>query len=316
MKKQITLIINKLNKQPLYSLSPEEIRLYFEHRFEKVVQDKKVVTKNELDYLLSETGPGNRRFDPRLISLLSNVKIFTYPPYENLPEIQKLSKQKEKVDRLVLAEKNSNKTQELIIKLLGNYLKDIKIVSSDTLTIKANFGDTPILCLIKNGSWIFPDTKLFSFLKNAQDQKRFPIVIAKKISGILFPVFKGISVVGLNLYKTYLPAEAKKTTDSATYKPEEKFLSELKYNDQFQFLTKEYTDRIRDDYWSGDQLKNFFETILPNNIITNYKNFLELKINIANNFIETVSQFRKNKATKGLIESYQTLDKLFTELNS
>src|SRR3989339_20912 len=80
------------------------------------------------------------------------------------------------------------------------------------------------------------------------------------------------------------------------------FLPELKYNDQFQFLSKEYVENIQDEYWNGDQLKNFFEGVLPNNIAVCYENFLSLKISIADNFIDTVSQFRKNKATKGLLE--------------
>ena len=89
-------------------------------------------------------------------------------------------------------------------------------------------------------------------------------------------------------------------------------MPELKYNDQFQFLTPEYLENIQDEYWEGDPLKSFFENILPNNIKSCYENFLSLKINIADNFIDTVSQFRKNKATRGLLEAYTAQEKSAT----
>ena len=310
MKKQLKTIINRLNKYPISALTTEELGMYFEHRLDKLIHDKKVLTRNELTYLLSETGPGNRRIDPRLISLFVDQDILISSLYATLPEIQKLKDQKEKTEKYILTQKGSKETKELIIKLIGSYLKKIKVISDDPFIIEAGFGGTPIFCLIRNGGWVFPDSELFSFLKTAQEQKKFPVVISKKISGILFPVFKGLSVLGLNLHKTFLPKDGEKLVASAMYKPKESFLSELKYNDQFQFLTPEYVKNIRDEYWEGDQLKNFFDNILPNNIKAYYENFLSLKINIADNFIDTVSQFRKNKASRGLLESYKAQEKM------
>ena len=310
MKKQLKTVINKLYKQPIHTLTTEELGMYFEHRLEKLIHDKKVLTRNELRYLLSETGPGNRRIDPRIISRLADQDIFISPIYATLPEIQKLKDQKEKVEQYMLTHKVSEETNALIIKLIGNYLKKIEMVSDSPFVVEAVFGGTPIYCLIRNGDWVFPDSELFSFLKTAQEQKKFPVIISKKISGILFPIFKGLSILGLNLYKTLLPKEGEKLIRSSAYKPKESFLPELKYNDQFQFLTKEYVENIQDEYWSGDQLKNFFEGALPNNIATCYANFLNLKISIADNFIDTVSQFRKNKATKGLLETYKAQERI------
>lgn len=41
MKKQLKTVINKLNKQPIFSLTSDEFDLYFEHRLDKLVYDKK-----------------------------------------------------------------------------------------------------------------------------------------------------------------------------------------------------------------------------------------------------------------------------------
>lgn len=316
MKKQLKAVINKLNKQPVFSLTSDEFGIYFEHRLDKLVYDKGVLTKNELTYLLSETGPGNRRIDPRLVSLLIDQDILISSLYGTLPEIIKLKGKKEKLEKYILTHKASKETKKLITKLIKTYLKNIKTVSDDPFVIEATFGDTPISCLIRNGDWIFPNPALFSFLKTVQKQKRFPIVIAKKISGILFPVFKKLSILGLNLYKILLPEEGEKLIKISAYKPKENFLSEIKYNDQFQFLKEEYVKNIQDEYWDGDQLKNFFGNILPNNIKAYYENFLNSDINIADNFIDTVSQFRKNKATRALLEMYNSQEKMINEVRS
>ena len=316
MKKQLILVINKLNKKPLISLSVEELRLYFDYRLENLIKDKKALTRCELDYLLSETGPGNRRINPQIISEMTHDKVFIYSPYSYIPEFKTLTEHKKVLDDYTATEKTSTKTNNLIVELLEKYLNDIKIIKNQPLIIEANFSNTPVFCLIKNGDWIFPDTELFTFLKQCQEQKRIPIIIAKKIAGILFPVFKNISILGLNLYKTYLPKEAEQLIKNASYKPEGGFLTGFQYNGQFQILNKEYVHGIKDEYWNGDQLKNFFENVLPKNIEAYYKNFLDLKIKIADNFVGTVSQFRKNKATKGLIQSYEMQENLIKRLIS
>lgn len=315
MKKPIDLVKKKLDKYPISSLSIEELRIYFNHRLQKASENNEVLTLNELHYLLTETGPGDRRFDPRSITLLTDAKFFTSSLYTKISGIEDLLKKKQAIDVYVEKNKASEITQNLFLKTLSNYLMDVKITSNQPLVIEATFNNIPVSCIIKNGEWITPNDELFSFLKKTQTQKRFPLIVARKISGILFPLFKGISILGVNLYKTYLPQEARKMIEDVTLRNERPFIS-LKYNDQFQFLSKEYTEEIREEYWNGDSIHNFFENILPKNINTYYNNFLNTKINIGDNFIETVSQFKKNKGTKGLMNSYQAQENLLNSLKN
>lgn len=313
MKKPIDLVKKKLDKYPISSLTSEELRVYFAHRVEKAAESKKVITINELNYQLSETGPGDRRFDPRFIPFLTQEKFFTSSFYKKVDLFEGLLENKQKVDIYVNDNKESENTKKLLIKVLGHYLIDIKVVSNEPFIIDASFNNIPITCIIKNGGWILPNKELFTFLKNTQDRKRFPVVIAKKISGILFPLFKGISILGLNLYKTYLPEQARDLVNNATLKIEGPF-SSLEYSDQLQFLDKEYTTEIKEEYWNGDAVHNFFEHILPKNLDTYYDNFLNTKIKIGDDFIATASQFKKNKGTKGLINSYQAQENLLNSL--
>ncbi len=314
MRNKLKEIQKKLNKQPISSLSREEVKLYFDHRLQNLISSKKVLVRNELEYLLGETGPGNLRIEPDLFRLLASKGSFIQSPFENIPEIKKLKAQKEAAEKHIEKNINASETQNLLTKLFGNYLQKIKVASKEPFVIEGELNTIPVTCLIKNGGWILPNTELFSFLKSSQEQKRFPVIVAKKISGILFPVFKGLSIMGLNTYKIYLPENDKKIIDAA--KSNEELLAELKYNNQFQFMNKEFTEKITDEYYEGESIKNFFEVILKNNVDGYYKNFLQLKVKIADNFIDTVSQFRKNKATRGLIENYKNKQRLINELKA
>src|SRR3990167_4386871 len=90
MSKKLKEIQNKLNKYPISSFSKEEIELYFDHRLQNLLLSKKVLFRNELEYLLGETGPGNLRIEPDLFRLLVDKGSFVQSPFESIPEIKKL----------------------------------------------------------------------------------------------------------------------------------------------------------------------------------------------------------------------------------
>jgi len=305
MSKKLKEIQKKLNKQPISSLSKEEMELYFDHRLQNLLLSKKVLVRNELEYLLGETGPGNLRIEPDLFRLLADRGVFTRSPFESIPEIKKLKTLKETAEKHIEKNINAPETQELLIKVLDNYLKKSEVVSKEPFIIEGMINTVPVTCLIKNGEWVFPNIELFSFLKSSQEQKKFPVIIAKKISGILFPVFKGLSIMGLNTYKIFLSEKSKEIINAV--KSNEEMLRDLKYNNQFQFIDKTFIN-------DGEPIKNFFEVILKDRIDAYYKNFTQSKIKISDNLIDTVSQFRKNKATRGLIENYERKQKLLSEL--
>ncbi|OGZ30749.1 MAG: hypothetical protein A2835_02960 [Candidatus Niyogibacteria bacterium RIFCSPHIGHO2_01_FULL_45_28] len=306
MSKKLKEIQNKLNKYPISSLSKEEIELYFDHRLQNLLLSKKVLVRNELEYLLGETGPGNLRIEPDLFRLLVDKGSFVQSPFESIPEIKKLKTLKETAEKHIEKNINAPETKKLLMKILNNYIKKSGVVSKELFIIEGELNRVPVACLLKNGGWILPDAELFLFLKSSQKQKRFPIIIAKKISGILFPVFKGLSIMGLNTYKILLPEKSREIIDAV--KSNEEMLRDLKYNNQFQFIG-ETTDEC-------EPLNSFFEEILWDRLGAYYENFVQSKVKIADNFLDTVSQFRKNKATRGLIESCERKQKLLSELGS
>lgn len=304
MRKKLKEIQKKLDKYPISSLSKEEIELYFEHRLQNLLSSKKVLVRNELEYLLGETGPGNLRIEPDLFRLLAGKQTLILSPFESIPEIQKLRALKEAAEKHIEKAIGAPETQDLLVKIFANHLKKTKVASEEPFIVEGELNKIPISCLIQNGAWILPNAELFSLLKSSQEQKKFPVIVAKKISGILFPIFKGLSVMGLNTYKIFLPEGSREVIEAV--KSDEEMLRDLKYNNQFQFIDKTSAKNV-------EPINSFFEEILGSRIDVYYKNFLQLKVGVADNFIDTVSQFRKNKATKGLIESYERRQKLIAE---
>lgn len=307
MRKKLKEIQKKLDKYPISSLSKEEVELYFDHRLQNLLSSKKVLVRNELEYLLGETGPGNLRIEPDLFRLLAGKQTLILSPFESIPEIQKLRALKEAAEKHIEKAIGAPETQDLLVKIFAKHLKKTKVTSEEPFIVEGELNKIPISCLIQNGAWILPNAELFSFLKSSQEQKKFPVIVAKKISGILFPIFKGLSVMGLNTYKIFLPEGSRKVIE--TVKSDEEMLRDLKYNNQFQFIDKTSTKNV-------EPINSFFEEILESRIDVYYKNFLQLKVGVADNFIDTVSQFRKNKTTRALIENYERRQKLLGDLSA
>jgi hypothetical protein len=293
-------------------LSGEELKVYFDHRVEGILSKKSLLVGNELEYLLSETGPGNLRIDPELLSHLIKGWSFVYPAQRSVPEIQGFLAKKQAAAICVNENKNSNKIQEILLMVFQNYITGASMASTKPLIFEGKYGDIPIACLVKNGDWVLPNKELFTFLSRSQKNKQFPIIIAKKISGILFPVFKELSVLGLNLYKTYLPKEAEGVILDAN--STEGSPTQIKYNDQLQFIDQGFTKDMLTDSAISEPLKNFLENILKNNIRVYFDNFLQTKIEIHDDFLNTISQFRGSKLKKILTTSHENKLSVIVEL--
>lgn len=308
VQKILKTIKEKLKKKQIITLSREELQIYFNYRLKNLVDQKKVLVYDELKYLMGETGPGNLRIDPQLLSTLTKETTFASST-TNDPAL-KLLKNKKKAEEYIQKNIHSEKTNEMLVQLISHFIKEIKILKENPLIIQGIFESTPVTCLINNGEWIYPEEKIFSFLKKVKADSSFPIIIAKKISGLLFPVFKSLFILGLTTYRTYMPEEGLKII--TLVKSDEDTIFNIKYNDQFEFLTSEHV-KNPDHEWEGDTLKFFFKKTLPNNIENYHNNFLDSKYTIRDNFSETVSQFRKNVIMKKIVENFKLREGLITK---
>jgi len=103
--------------------------------------------------------------------------------------------------------------------------------------------------------------------KNVKKQKRQPILVAKKIHGILFPFFKSVSVLGVNIYSTLVN---KKIIELTNGLKNEATLSD-NYNERIGDLA-DFVDNIKDEHYEDNLIKKIFKYL--------YQNILKIIIKI------------------------------------
>lgn len=313
--KKITEIKGKLKKNPIGTLSKDELQKYFKYRLENLLYKKRVLVFDELKYLMCETGPGNLRLDPQIVSELTQEDFFVTTQPLSKEDLQKPLKKKLFAANYIQQNRDSEFTQSLIRKIISNYLKHTTVKSVNPFIINGDFKKIPVTCLIKNGEWIYPDQNLFSFLKEAKKENRQPIIIAKKISAILFPIFKALAVFGVNTYRTYLPEEGKKIIEDVSLVETYSYF-DTSYNGQFDFLNDLILKDFNDPFWNGDLLISFFEKTLPMNIESYFNTFSNPKKQVDDDFLSTASKLRKNKLTKKIMENFKTREALLESFAS
>lgn len=308
MRKLVAAAMHKLESSPIHTLSADEFRAYFEYRINNILSDKLALVGNELEYLLCETGPGNLRTDPEFLPLITKKRTFLHKRTD-YHDLEALLNKKVNVEKYISEHSNSTETQRLIFNVISPYLGHAQIASIDPLIVTGEFEGIQVSCLIQNGKWLFPTTELFTFLQQCQAQKKFPILISKKISGILFPVFKNISVLGLNAYKIFLPETCQKLIKEITTGEED--FPQIKYCNQFYFFTGPNSEETPQ---AANPIDTFFETILKNNIGKYATAFTQSKITIEDNFLATLSHLKKNNPNKNLISNFKLRQNLIHAL--
>lgn len=255
----------------LYSLTPEEAALYLRYRLDQLINTKYIITRRELIYLLCETGIGSLRFDPELIYPLLK------PEYYEKFSIEDKRMEKLSITESVLQDIASKALKDNYYKKLSPFLQELNIISYNPFIMDGSFQACPIRMLIKNGDWIMPNIDLFTFLNQTYKDKRLPILIAKKIHGILFPFFKSKGIFGINEYRVLVSTSTfAKYLDCNNLIPNEEVLLPIKYNEQ---LT---------DYLYEEPYNNFFTSLLPTHYDKYYKSFLKHFSPVASNFEEHI----------------------------
>lgn len=305
-KKSLKKIKEKLLNHPLSELNGKELVEYYNYRLDNLIMSKKILVQRELEYLLCEVGKGSLRFDPELLSALNNTGIIFEERIKSI--LEETKNKKIKIQDTISNFINSEENSKYFIKLLQNYFNNISILSIQPLIVEADYEKIPVLILIKNGQWVLPGSELLKFIKQAKEQKRQPIVIAKKIHGILFPFFKNVSVLGVNLYSAFVNKEIIELAGSLK---NEATLSD-NYNERLDDL-EEFANNIEDEYYEENLLKKFFEILIPKHIDDYYQNFLKQKIEISD-FKNTVKKMKGVKARNGIMKWIEKRKQLLLEL--
>jgi hypothetical protein len=308
----VSTALKKISADRFHTLSGIEIYAYVKYRIERFIKTKHLLVKDEIKYLLTETGPGNIRLTPEIVELLPLESVYISEEFKNSPQRDSLLAQKLSVQDYIESNTNSKETQDILLQTLGTQINDATKACISPLVIDGTYRGYPISCLIKNGEWITPNEELFNFISNCKRNSRFPILIAKKISGILFPIFKELSILGLNTYKSYLPKDITPMLDAIRLGQDE--FSEIKYYNQFFPSHSQQKADLGEENTGNNPLIDFFSLTLKINIAKYNDRFFHSQITISPYICEILSQLKKNNTTKRLIKAFDQQKRLYEEV--
>lgn len=210
LNKEIKRIKTQLREpgKSMLDLRADKVQKYLDYRLEHLVSRRIVLFPKEQRYLLGETGPSPLRFDPEVLELLVSDKPIIGEQYHSERQIKEITALKSEVAEHLEASLSKDELRETIKVNLENYLGDLEIINKSPLTFKGVLDGRSVMIFFYNDGWIMPNNDLVKDLKYAHQQDCYPVFIAKKIHGVIFPYFKAIGAQGFNLYSALItPAD-------------------------------------------------------------------------------------------------------------
>lgn len=215
----------------MHDLSPSDLEIYHKYRTRKLLAERQVLLPLELSYLLCETGNGALRFDPDISKILTGTETQVADKrtwiYHDSDEIEKIKKRAENA-----VENDKVDIAKHIKKQYG-----LKVVSYTPMTYETVINGKKIYLYVLPNDWLMPDDNFISMLKTAYINGATPFFIAKKIHGILYPVFKNIGIGGINTYSNLVSSNTKSIIVACNEKLDQlipkQFAHRLEYHGQY-----------------------------------------------------------------------------------
>lgn len=197
----------KESHRGVLDLRADKARKYLEYRLEQLVRRRIALLADETRYLLTETGPSPLRFDPEALELLINEEAIASASHYSERQIDGIIKIKEQAREIITTGLVKKELREQFKEYLESKFGDLEIVSTKPLAFKGVLDGRPIVIFVYNNEWLLPDNNLVKDLKVAYELNSYPIFLAKKIHGMIFPYFKAIGAQGFNMYSALLLQE-------------------------------------------------------------------------------------------------------------
>lgn len=338
MAKRPSSIKKRLLASSITALNKTELATYLAYRIENLTCNNPVLLTTELEYLLCDCGHGRLRFDPELVrALLATVDStnskFTIKPlgvetavYSTIfsPEtLETIMTQKTDLVRLI----RGSISKPYYYSALGAMLDKLSRLANMTdiainlyqthIRLSGQISGNRVLIGFYPNSWLYPySSEIWSLRKDAAKTGATPIVLAKRIHGVSFPMFKVNGIIGFNSYASFLPERTItkiESYNSTTLFPE----IPLKIESKMRIGHLECLESVRDDIdteiYEGYPLRNFFERVLPdylqkidNSETLNGSHFEKLEDPSLETserlelFLDSIRQIRSQKVRKNL----------------
>lgn len=224
-KQKVNNVINKVKQSSVFRLSSEELCIYLASRLVDLINREYVVGYDELIYRLCEVGPGNLRFDPLSVTIFIDSKIGQELLAENGIKFKgnyfhsyivglnaEILKVKSKLIKSVNQQICSQKIWTLLRQKLGKIFKRSNYLVIDSLVNKSknylefvlkpeNQKGNILIRIYNTNEWIFPDSwQIWDTFQKAYKERCVPILVASKIHGSCFPLFKVLGILARTTY--------------------------------------------------------------------------------------------------------------------
>jgi len=323
--KKIKEIVKKLERLSVHRLSFDEFRIYAMYRLVELIHSEGAIHYDELLYRFCEVGPGNRRFDPLAVEILLNslsvqdylkksAKIECKDKWFLVKEAKGNTlnfRIKEKVLANIFESTKTDKLFKLLKDELGavfqeceyeaiSYFEDQDKIYIE-FKLKSKEFDSQLLLRFYNTSvWVYPESwQIWDLFHKANLDNAIPVLIAPKIHGACFPLFKAIGMFARASYYLFIDKSLEEIKSAVLDQTENDFcqLSRISFG-KIDNLPSKY----RDERFAG--AKHLLTEIIPN-----YHDSFMIKLNRAIGKINRLPEKFKNPS-KFVIEPKERIQKI------
>lgn len=248
--KNIKEVKDKLKRSSISRLSSAELCVYLSHRLLELISQESVVGYDELLYRLCEVGPGNLRFDPLTVDIFIESKLcrdlfdknsierrgnWFYAKNGHLGEA--ISKIKHRISEVIkesIASKDCSKLlKHEVSKVIRNSGYDVssclindKKQYLEFILTSAKLKGRILLRFYNSNEWVYPFSwHIWELFREAGKNGCIPVLVASRIHGSCFPLFKAIGILARATYGIFSEKNLDEITDKVLDGTEKALLS-------------------------------------------------------------------------------------------
>jgi len=248
--KNIKEVKDELKRSSISRLSSAELCVYLTHRLLELISQESVVGCDELLYRLCEVGPGNLRFDPLTVDVFIESKLcrdlfdknsierrgnWFYIKNGHLGEA--ISKIKHRISEVIeesIASKDCLKLlKHEVSKVVRNSGYDVssclindKKQYLEFILTSAELKGRILLRFYNSNEWIYPFSwQIWEIFQEAGKKGCSPVLVAPRIHGSCFPLFKAIGILARATYGIFSEKNLDEITNKVLDNTEKDLLS-------------------------------------------------------------------------------------------
>jgi len=246
----IKAVKDKVIRSSISRLSSTELCSYLSYRLVELINRENIVSYDELLYRFCEVGPGNLRFDPLTVEAFLESKLcedlFAKKSIERTEgwicfktdgagKISARMKRKisDGIEKSVYSKECLKALKKDVLKviegagygILSSIINDKKHYL-EILLISSQPKRRILLRFYNSNEWIYPFSgQIWKLFKEAGNKECIPVLVAPRIHGSCFPLFKAIGILARSTYGLFSMKSSDEIKESVLNTDERELLS-------------------------------------------------------------------------------------------